>query len=64
MLLGQAGHGIGEFHGGCAVQLEQPAPAERGEDIGEIANGEMGLGRHVDPVNGSGEVNQVVGDLC
>src|SRR5258708_18721180 len=55
MLLGQAGHGIGEFHGGCAVQLEQPAPAERGEDIGGIGNRRMGLGPHGDPGNGSRE---------
>jgi len=38
VLIGQSGHRVGELHGGYAVQLEQAAPAERREHLGQVAH--------------------------
>jgi hypothetical protein len=64
MVVSQACHGVGEFHGGCVVQLEQSAPAERGEGISQIADREVSSCGQVDPVNRPGQLDQVIVALC
>src|SRR5450755_2246494 len=63
MLDGQASHRVRELHGGCVVQLEQTAPAERREDLGQVTNGQVRPRCQVYPVNRVSQLRQVLGAL-
>jgi hypothetical protein len=63
VLNGEASDGIREFHRGYVVSLQQPAPPERREHVGEIPHRQMPLTDQVHPVHGAGQLNQVVSAL-
>jgi hypothetical protein len=63
VLNGESSDGIREFHRGYVVRLQQRAPPERPERVGEIPHRQMPLTDQVHPVHGAGQLNQVVSAL-
>src|SRR5262249_8135271 len=60
---GEAGHGVGELHGGDPVPPQDGAPAERGERRGELAHRQPAPGGQIDPVHRRGELDEVAAAL-